>query len=165
MIQYNIVISCITYDTVQLHNCIVVGPTFKRDVLFLKFIFNWRIIALSCCIGFCSTTAWISYKYTCISSLLSLPPTPPHLTPLGHHRPPSWAPCARQLLPTICFIHDNTVVLYICQWYSLNSSATSLPLAVSTSLFLHLHLKRNVLMWRGRQTHDSWIKTGHEKMK
>ena len=32
--------------------------------------------------------------------LLSLPSTPPHPTPLGHHRAPIWAPCATQQLPT-----------------------------------------------------------------
>ena len=43
--------------------------------LFLKFIFNWRIIVLQCCIGFCHTTTCISYKNTYIPSLLSCPST------------------------------------------------------------------------------------------
>ena len=41
---------------------------------------------------FCCTTKWINCMYTCIHtsppSWASLPPP----TPLGHHRPPSWAP-------------------------------------------------------------------------
>ena len=41
---------------------------------FLKFIFNWRIITLQCFFGFCCATTWISYMYTYIPSLLSLPP-------------------------------------------------------------------------------------------
>ena len=44
---------------------------------FSSFIFNWRIIVLQCCFGFCHTTTWISHKYTYIPSLLNLPPTPP----------------------------------------------------------------------------------------
>ena len=42
----------------------------------LKFIFNWRVAALQCCIGFCHTTTCISHKYAYIPSFLSLPPTP-----------------------------------------------------------------------------------------
>ena len=54
---------------------------------FTSLIFNWRITALQCCVGFCHPTMWISRKYTCISSFLSLPPTTvPHPTPLGCHR-------------------------------------------------------------------------------
>ena len=47
--------------------------------LFFKFTFNWRIIALQCCVG-CPTTTCISHKYMYIPSVLSLPPapTPPH---------------------------------------------------------------------------------------
>ena len=38
------------------------------------FIFNWRIIALQYCVGFCCTSAWISHRYAYVPSL-NLPPT------------------------------------------------------------------------------------------
>ena len=46
------------------------------------FIFNWRIIALQYCVGFCHTSAWISHRYTHVPSLLNLPPTSHTIPPL-----------------------------------------------------------------------------------
>ena len=51
-----------------------------NSITFFCFLI-WKIIALQCCVGFCYTTTWISYKYTYIPLLLSLPPTQPHPTP------------------------------------------------------------------------------------
>ena len=38
---------------------------------FFLFIFNWRIIALQCCVGFCHTSAWISHWYKFVGQRLS----------------------------------------------------------------------------------------------
>ena len=46
----------------------------------LKYSFNWRIIALQCCVSFCWTIAWISHA----PCLFNLPPH--HPSPLGCHR-------------------------------------------------------------------------------
>ena len=48
-----------------------------------EFIFNGRIIALQCCLGFCHTWTRISHRYPFVPLLLNLPP---HPTPLGCHR-------------------------------------------------------------------------------
>ena len=51
------------------------------------FIFNWRIIALQYCIGFCHTSTWVSHRYTYVPSLLKFPPISHlHPTPLRCHR-------------------------------------------------------------------------------
>ena len=43
---------------------------------FFFYFKNWSIIALHCRVSFCYMTKWISYVYTYIPSLLSLPPNP-----------------------------------------------------------------------------------------
>ena len=52
-------------------------------VLFLKFVFSWRTIALQCCVGFCHTSTWLSYRYTFVPSLLSLPSTSYCIPPIS----------------------------------------------------------------------------------
>ena len=96
---------------------------FLWEFFFFKtlFIFNWRIIALQCCVGFCLTSAWISHRCTYVPLLLNLPPAP-----LGFHRTPGWAPCVRQQIPTGCPF-QGYVVRYMFQCYLLNSSHPLLP--------------------------------------
>ena len=55
--------------------------------IFKKFIyFNWRLITLQYCSGFCHTFTWIRHGCTCIPH-----PEPPSLGVIPVHQP--WAPC------------------------------------------------------------------------
>lgn len=74
------------------------------QIYFLKFIFNWRMIALHYCVAFCHTSTWISHRYTYVPSV-SLPPTPSHSSVVTEYR--VWAPCIIQRIPTGC-------LFYIC---------------------------------------------------
>ena len=65
--------------------------------LFKKFYLGK--IAFQCCVSLCCTTAKIHHNYTCITSLLSLPPSP-HAAPSGRHGAPGWAPRVTQQLLT-----------------------------------------------------------------
>ena len=67
--------------------------------------FNWRIIALQCCVGLCHTTMWISHKYTHIAPPSWAWLSPSHPTPLGCHRSPGWVPCVMQQLPSSYLFH------------------------------------------------------------
>ena len=83
--------------------------------LFLLFIFNWRIVALQCCVGFCHTATWSSHKYTYICSFLSLPLTPAPISPLWVITELGWAPCIIRQLPTNCLFYT---------WQSIHVKAT-----------------------------------------
>ena len=49
------------------------------------FIFNWRIIALQYCVGFCHTSAGISHRYMYVPFFLNLPPTSDPILPQVQH--------------------------------------------------------------------------------
>ena len=57
------------------------SPVFFFKLLY--FMFNWMIITLQYCDGFCLTSTWIDHRYTYVPSLLEpLPPPAPSNLPL-----------------------------------------------------------------------------------
>ena len=58
--------------------------------IFLKFIyFNWRLITLQYCGGFCHTLTWISHGCTCVPHPEPPSHLPPHPILLGHPSAPA----------------------------------------------------------------------------
>ena len=78
-----------------------------------KFIFNWRIIALQYCIGFCHIPTRISHRHAYVPTLLILPPSP-----LGCHRAPDLSSCVIEQISTGCVILHMEMCMLQC--YSLN---------------------------------------------
>ena len=100
----------------------IIQPWLDREFFFFKFIFNWRMITLHCCVGFCQTPTWISHRYTYVSTLLKLPPTS---HPIPSH--PSRLSQSTGLSSLHHTANSNQLsvlhmVMYIFQCYSLNSS-------------------------------------------
>ena len=77
-------------------------------------IFNWRIIALQCCAGFCHPTMRIRSSF-CVYLLPSLPH--PNLQVVTEHQAGPHVSCSSFLL-AICFTHT---MVCTCQCYCLSS--------------------------------------------
>ena len=86
LISWGISILCYTVAVIVLRSpqlCIrfqflyVLRSTYYFLFFKKKFIyfFNWRIIALQNCVGFCQTSTWVGCRDTNVPSLLNLPPT------------------------------------------------------------------------------------------
>ena len=106
-------------------------PLFSDLTIILKifFKFNWRIITLQFCDGFCHTSTWISHGYKCVPLSWNPSHLPPHPIHLGCARAPALRP-----LFHASNLHWSSIlhmVTYMFQWYSLKSSLKS-PLASST---------------------------------
>ena len=105
--------------------------------------FNWRIIALQCCVGFCHTTVWISPNCVCVCvcmCMYSLPCEPP--SPLPSHSKLSRSQAGLPLLYSSCplagcFTHDSAhMSVPLSQFVPPSSSPTVFTVC---SLCLHLH--------------------------
>ena len=80
----------------------------KNKNKFKKLIyFNWRLITLQYCSGFCHTLTWISYRCTCVPHPERPPPSPSH--PSGSSQctsPEHLVSCIEPVL-AIYFTYDN----------------------------------------------------------
>ena len=108
-------------------------------MLFLKKnYFNWRLIALQYCGGFCHILTWISHGWTCVPSSWTPSHLPPHPMPLGCPRSLALSALLHALnLHWSSILH---VAMYMFQCSSLKPSHPHLlPLSPKVSS-LHLCL-------------------------
>ena len=100
----------------QVHGCVILSAVFWKCLWSFFFLidwliyFNWRLITLQYCSGFCHTLTCISHGCTCVPHPEPLSHLPPHPIPQGH--PVS---CIEPGL-VICFTYDNIhVSMLLCQ--------------------------------------------------
>ena len=123
------------------------SPAFQAD--FLKFYFNWRLITLQYCGGFCHTSTWISHRCTCVPPSRTLLPPPSLFHPSGLSQHTSFecpASCIElglviyftygnihvsmlfsQIIPPLPSPRVQKSVLYICVSFAVSHIGSSLP--------------------------------------
>ena len=94
--------------------------SFVMDFLKLINLFNWRLITLQYCSGFCHTLIWISHGCTCV-------PHPEHPTYLPPHPIPQDCPNTPALsalfhASNLDWLSISHMIIYMFQCYSLKSS-------------------------------------------
>ena len=95
----------------------------KQSFTFFFFFvsyFNWRLIALQYCGGFCHILTWISHGWTCVPSSWTPSHLPPHPMPLGCPRALALSALLHALNLHWSFILH--MIIYMFQCYSLKSS-------------------------------------------
>ena len=84
--------NCSTISSVEIRRSEITGSKWKVILFifsFFKIYFNWRLITLQYCGGFCHTFTWISHGYTCVPHPDSPSHLPPYPIPQGHLSAPA----------------------------------------------------------------------------
>ena len=87
---------------------------------FLLIYFNWRLITLQYCSGFCHTLTWISHGCTCVPHSGPLFHFPPHPIPQGHPSAPAMSPLSQASNLDCWSISHMLIYMFLC--YSPKSS-------------------------------------------
>ena len=120
----------------------------KKQIDFIFIYFNWRLITLQYCGGFCYTFTWISQGCTCVPH--SAPPfhLPPHPIPQGHPSAPALSTLSHASNLDWRSVSHTTIYMFQC--YSLKSSHPCLlpqsPKVCSLSLCLFCCLAYRVIV-------------------
>ena len=85
-----------------------------------SFYFNWRLITLQYCSGFCHTLTWIRCGCTCVPHPEPLSYLPPHTIPLGHPSAP--APSILYHALNLDWWLVSCMIIYMFQCHSPKSS-------------------------------------------
>ena len=85
--------------------------------LFLIY-FNWRLIILKYCNGFCHTLTWISRGCTCVPHPEAPSHLPPHPIPLGHPSAPDMSTLSHA--SNLDWWSVSHMIIYVFQCYSLD---------------------------------------------
>ena len=108
-------------------------------MIFLKFIyFNWRLITLQYCSGFCHTLTWIRHGYTCVPHPELPSHLPLHPIPLGHPSAPALSTLSHAL--NLDWWSVSHMVICMFQCYSLKSSHPRLLPQTPKDCSMHLCL-------------------------
>ena len=92
---------------------------------FLKInLFNWRLITLHYCSGFCHTWTWISHGYTCVPHPEPPSHIPPHPIPQGHPGAPALSTLSHA--SNLDWWSISRRIIYMFQCYSLKLLAAIL---------------------------------------
>ena len=108
---------------------------------FLNLFFNWKIIALQCCVGFCHITTPISKKHICGS----------HSNPLSRDRGQAGALCYSSFPLTVCLTRGSVgMSVLLSQFIPLSPSAAvfTSPFSMSASPYLPCRFSRQEY-WNG----------------
>ena len=82
--------------------------------------FNWRLITLQYCSGFCHTLTWISHGCTCVPHPEPFSHLPSHPIPQGHPSAPALSTLSHA--SNLDWPSISHMVIYKFQCYSLKSS-------------------------------------------
>ena len=104
--------------------CCQIFSRYDVSVFLIYYIFNWRIIALWRCVGFCCTSAWVSHRCPCVPSLTGLPPPPSPATLQAVTEHHSEFPGSHGTFPPLCILH---MMMHAFQCCSLRPAQPLLP--------------------------------------
>ena len=98
----------------------VCGNHCCADFLKKLIYFDWRLITLQYCSGFCHTLIWISHGCTCVPHPDPPSHLPPHPIPQGHPSAPALSTLSHA--SNLDWRSISHTIIYVFQCYSLKSS-------------------------------------------